>query len=758
MIFTKKHIINGGVKSKASRKPLRLILTIKAFVCLLLYSVTSIAQEQNYKEDLIVNINANQHFVGETIHFTVFSISAATRKPSSLSRYAYVQLIGKDGVIAQQKLELTSSSGSGEFFIPSTLATGRYYILAYTRWMKNFNDYATTSLNIINPYLPYEDALYSIGNERNVDFRPIAGKITAGIKNRVAFKISDENGLGVKDKGRLVDSNGALIKEVYTDQNGLGTFVFTPIDSIKYQLVLTDENNDFLFFGLPNVSNKGMGVFVKHSESSIQIELKAVNQPMAEQLRISRNGQIVYQENLVSSTQTLTLRRDELPKDILSLSLWNASGEKELEYPLINNWTQEGSYLGEVNERQEVSVRQFLEKGYYNISVRKVSNLEAISSLKLPTNNTSVENDNFDYLETDLVFYDRVVVENTKDSIIYLPELKSELMEGRVTTSNGQAAVDKTVILTVGNETYNLVSTYTDSEGHFLLEYVAPYGKQVESYLTVYDFDEDYLIQLNDNYLTNLPELDFSPIRLDSGYITEIIERSINSQLENAYFIPSVDSVASNIAPVLISSDFANSYNFDDYTRFETVEEHFIEYIAGSRVRKRQEDAFIVSSPYLELDFYNTPLILLDGVPVDARAMLDFSPYRIQSVDLVNTLFFLQSTPFDGVINFKTIEGNLDGFKAFKNSLSFSLDGPKRLRTTPSDLTPGKSENDRIPDQRIQLLWQPGLNVDKARDQSFSFKTSDISGNFEVSIKGVTADGIPVSIIRKLKVKKGYYD
>ena len=48
-----------------------------------------------------------------------------------------------------------------------------------------------------------------------------------------------------------------------------------------------------------------------------------------------------------------------------------------------------------------------------------------------------------------------------------------------------------------------------------------------------------------------------------------------------------------------------------------------------------------------------------------------------------------------------------------------------------------KASLDRIPDYRTQLLWQQTSTL----EQPFSFYTSDVEGNYEISIYGYTNEG-----------------
>ena len=153
----------------------------------------------------------------------------------------------------------------------------------------------------------------------------------------------------------------------------------------------------------------------------------------------------------------------------------------------------------------------------------------------------------------------------------------------------------------------------------------------------------------------------------------------------------------------------------------------------------------------LNFDFELDPLVLLDGVPVHAPDLLEFSPYRIKNVDIANKRYFLGSLIADGVLSFKTIEGNLGGFKINTNHLAFDL---LTAEEATSKLGTDHLKDLRIPDSRIQLLWLPDYNVNEDGTQQIQFNTSDIEGTFELVIEGFTEDGIPVSIVKKFKVEE----
>src|SRR5690606_5236485 len=130
--------------------------------------------------------------VGETLQYSTFCLSNTTNKPSALSKYLYVELIGEGGVVFQRKHQLENGKASGEFFIPSNTETGQYYLVAYTRWMRNFDDVAQAPLVFINPYKGHTNADV-LTEDVTVDFNTVSGVLIANAANNVVFKVSQGN-------------------------------------------------------------------------------------------------------------------------------------------------------------------------------------------------------------------------------------------------------------------------------------------------------------------------------------------------------------------------------------------------------------------------------------------------------------------------------------------------------------------------------------------------------------------------------------
>ncbi len=113
-------------------------------------------------EGIFLHYNASLLFAGEHLYYKVYCLSRATNNLSSLSKIAYVELVGEDQQpVFRHKIKLTSGLGQGDFFIPTTVPSGNYKLIGYTKWMKNDveNNFFQDDIGIINPYQENQEAI-----------------------------------------------------------------------------------------------------------------------------------------------------------------------------------------------------------------------------------------------------------------------------------------------------------------------------------------------------------------------------------------------------------------------------------------------------------------------------------------------------------------------------------------------------------------------------------------------------------------------
>ncbi|MBR1630573.1 MAG: TonB-dependent receptor plug domain-containing protein [Paludibacteraceae bacterium] len=129
-------------------------------------------QLQEYPQEKVILLTDHDRYLpGQTIHLCVMVRDAATHAPSGMSRYAYVELTGTDGIV-QQQLMLSGTEGTmaSQMKLPADLPTGRYCLRAYTR----YSNASTPEYETLRPII--------IGREKRPEFERPAGKtsITAG--------------------------------------------------------------------------------------------------------------------------------------------------------------------------------------------------------------------------------------------------------------------------------------------------------------------------------------------------------------------------------------------------------------------------------------------------------------------------------------------------------------------------------------------------------------------------------------------------
>lgn len=106
------------------------------------------------QESIFVDFNSNTLLSGEYLYYKVYCKNAKTNRFTKNSKIAYVELIGQNGSVFKHKIRLENGIGQGDFFLPVSIASGNYKIIAYTQWMKNGsgNHFFQSDVVIINPY------------------------------------------------------------------------------------------------------------------------------------------------------------------------------------------------------------------------------------------------------------------------------------------------------------------------------------------------------------------------------------------------------------------------------------------------------------------------------------------------------------------------------------------------------------------------------------------------------------------------------
>lgn len=221
----------------------------------------------------------------------------------------------------------------------------------------------------------------------------------------------------------------------------------------------------------------------------------------------------------------------------------------------------------------------------------------------------------------------------------------------------------------------------------------------------------------------------------------QVLERYIAVQIEEKM---KNDSISNPIQ----SSGYYNlepvkTYDLDQYRRFETIGETILEFIPRLRVTKIKGKKVISAFMDDEKRFSSRTLVLLDGVPVyNQEDVLQYNPMYIKTIDIYDGRYTFSGEVFEGIVSFITREGNLPFFQLGESSQLFNYDCPQLPPAFEiPDYSNAQIKNSRKPDFRHTLYWNPFVESTKGKPVNLSFYTSDLCGEFKVTVEGVTSDG-----------------
>lgn len=160
-------------------------------------------------ESIFISTNSCVFLTGETLLYKLSCLNKTTNKISSYTKVAYVELIDSNKkTIIKQKLFLENASASADIFLATTLSTGNYKMIGYTKWMTNKTnpDLFVKDITIINPYNKLDDKKITI-NQDTIKNNTTAVKNTAIIKITTNKKNYTNRELVLIDLKKNLESN-----------------------------------------------------------------------------------------------------------------------------------------------------------------------------------------------------------------------------------------------------------------------------------------------------------------------------------------------------------------------------------------------------------------------------------------------------------------------------------------------------------------------------------------------------------------------
>ena len=107
------------------------ILTSILLSCLL--PLLSAQGAERLRERVYVSTDREVYVAGDAVWLSAWCVDAGTGRLSAFSKTAYVEVHSPTGLVQTAKIALDGGRGAGRLVLPSTLPTGNYRLLAYTK-------------------------------------------------------------------------------------------------------------------------------------------------------------------------------------------------------------------------------------------------------------------------------------------------------------------------------------------------------------------------------------------------------------------------------------------------------------------------------------------------------------------------------------------------------------------------------------------------------------------------------------------------
>lgn len=315
---------------------------------------TVLRDKPQIQEKIYLHLDNNCYFLGDTIWYKAYVVTADDLHPTNLSKLLYVELLNSDGFVVDRQHVIVSDKGltCGQFTLQDSLYSGYYEIRAYTKWQLNFNvthrkysfiderrfynkqmcadffrEYPGLYSRVVPVYNKVRNGAYDerymsrrpkqhvlkATHKLLVKFLPEGGNCVEGVKNNIAFEVTDQDGQAMDVEGKLDD--GTIVK---TDYMGRGVFAYTPSNS-QQKITFTWEGKEYTF-KLPKSVKEGVSLHYDHLTRTATVNAVGVK---AAAYGVLCRGRLQKFQRL-NGESTILLNDVQLPTGVNDLVIYDA--------------------------------------------------------------------------------------------------------------------------------------------------------------------------------------------------------------------------------------------------------------------------------------------------------------------------------------------------------------------------------------------------------------------------------------------------
>ncbi len=650
-----------------------------------------------------------------------------------------------------------------------------------------------------------ENTNYPDTKKRNiiVNFFPEGGSLIENVPSFLAFKATDQYGNPVDIEGTVFDNDANRITDFKSNHEGMGKLPITPeVGKQYYAEILTPELKK-IKIEIEKAEETGYALSMNFSKGLHVINIKTNKKTLAEKpnapltLLCSTRGVAYYvaSQPLNQKQISFLLPENELPEGIAQITLLDGDSKPQSERLIyieknhnlsVSIKTDKEEYqprekisiqISAKDKQQNPLVANFsVTATDLNFSPTETENKLDISSYFLmaadirgrinnPGYYFNIDNPNrIQHLDLLLLTQGwRDFVWKKKKELKDITDFKSEKginISGKVEKTFSSAGKENSLIrmILMKKENFIMLSDTTNAEGQFKFENMNFTGK-ANLFLNVQNEKGKNSGHLYlDSLYNKPPAVFFNKPTINHSEKNNIDRMKENINQRNIFFnIPEENRLDDVIIKAKQKKpEEPSRFGFADYTFVpDDKGPHFSNifiYIQFSIPNMITEGNSIRFNRYS-----SPPIILVDGVETEMEILAGMTTDDIAKIEAIKTsrAAVFGTKGANGALLIYTKEGKGAAIKRVSYSITKLVEGYQESRFFYSpNYQDISSFEDKSPDIRNTLYWNPYIIPDKNGDAEFSFYNNDVNTEVAIKLEGLTGDGIPVVVSQKYLIKK----
>ncbi len=728
-------------------------------------------------EKVVLITNKKSYSLNETIYFKALLTDSLTGRLTNRSKILYADLVDANNkVIHSWVLDVSNGPQSGNYTVDSSL-DGYYWFRAYTKNMlaHNMGNISVHPVYVFNTKKITTSLSNSQSSKANetpvITIYPEGGNIMSGAQMLFGIKVLTENGNAIADSGFVKNNKGVIEARFLTNERGIGKFSFEPSIYKTYSVFLKTNGKYDSIETLQAVNPfKGQVAIMELTAQNIKVRVLLEDSIFKkdyttfliglhnDSICFAATGRGMYELNLPASN---------FPSGVSSLFLFNENGEllSKRNFYIdrndlnININTDKQNYA----EREQVNLHINITNDKGNpvlatlaiaVNDNRISDtvndftqdtLQSLSAEDADLIMLTQQNKNPSYLNDDI---------DVKDDSITTFENGSLYISGLLTDKKENPVPLKPITLLSLDKNNLILQDTTDKSGKFSI--VAPPFNAGTAFSVQIDnaphAPDAYNIILDPVFKHNFKTPSFLKQKFSNDLVA-YIKKEQSMYADSAAWLPHVTVTTSNkkinsSSRNIITKEMLHSGRYTNVG--DAILQTGVFHIIGGYLMTDGSSDF-GPSPLDE------PIVVVDGVQTNtagggstagSSSVLDFlKTIPVSDIDHIKLVTGVGAATYgirsgSGVIEIYTL--SQPDNPALKGSLKIiypkGFDAPAPF--TMPDYTNKQVKNSKEPDTRTTIYWNGNILTDANGNASANFFTADAPAVYNITVKGITANGI----------------